>query len=120
MWKYREVPGKRINRLSNSRIRENILTGIAFPVKIVRGIAVTFQIKAGLFASWTMSKWDMVVCDFVEEVNFLLLEQNTSCNGVHRRISPSLVEETAVVVERVEKIKIGVGSQPFQATNFEI
>lgn len=49
-------------------------TRIAFPVKVVGGIAVTFQVEAGLLAGRTVGKWDVVVCDFVEEVDFFLFQ----------------------------------------------
>lgn len=48
----------------------------------------------------------MVVCDFVEEVDLLLFQQKTSCNRVDWRITPSLVEETAVVVKGAEEVDV--------------
>lgn len=67
-----------------------------------------------------MRKWDVVVRNFVEEVDFLLFQQETSCDRVHWCITPSLVEETAVVIEGGEVVDVCVGSEPFQAADFEI
>lgn len=36
------------------------------------------------------------------------------------RIAPSFVEETTILVERIEKIDISLGSQPVQVTNFKV
>lgn len=74
MWKYRDVPVEISNLVTSEKGREGF-TGIAFPVKVVGRVTVAFQLQSGLFASWTVSKWDVVVCDFVEEVDLLLFQQ---------------------------------------------
>lgn len=40
----------------------------------------------------------MPVGNIVEEVDFALIEQQSSSNGVHRSIAPTLVEEAAVTI----------------------
>lgn len=35
-------------------------------------------------------------------------------------VAPSLVEETAILVQGLEEIGIGLGTQPVQATNLEV
>lgn len=67
-----------------------------------------------------MGERDVVVRDVVEEVDLFLLEEQAGGDRVHRRVAPSLVEESAVLVEGVEEIDVGVGSQPFEITDFEV
>lgn len=67
-----------------------------------------------------MCEWNMPVSNLVEKVYFLLLQQKTGGNGVHRRITPSLVEETAILIQDVEKIDVGFRSQPIKVTNFKV
>lgn len=86
------------------------LTRIALPVKVIRWVAVAFQVKPGLFASWAVSEWYMVVGNFVKEVNLLLLQKQRSSNGVDRCVTPSFVEEATILVEGVEVVQVCVGS----------
>lgn len=41
----------------------------------------------------------MVISDIVEEVNLVFFEKETGSDGVDWSITPSLVEETTVLVE---------------------
>ena len=67
-----------------------------------------------------MSKWDMPVCNIFKEMNFLLFEQETRCNRVHRGITPSFVKEPTVFIQNVEEVYVSLGSQPIEISNFEI
>lgn len=39
---------------------------------------------------------------------------------MHWRITPSLVEETAILIQDIEEIEIGLRSQPIKVTDFKI
>lgn len=54
-----------------------------------------------------MREWHMVIGNVVEEMDFLLLEQKCGRNRVYRSVAPSFVEESAVLVQGVEKIYVG-------------
>ena len=57
-----------------------------------------------------MRERDMVVRNIIEEVNLVFLEKQTSSNRVDWSIAPSFVEESAVLVELIEIIGIGLRS----------
>lgn len=67
-----------------------------------------------------MREWYMVVGDIIEEVDFLLPEEECGSDGVHWSISPSFVKESAIFVKSIEVIQIGWRSQPVEVPNFEI
>ncbi len=62
----------------------------------------------------------MVVGDVIEEVDFLLLEEECGGDGVHGSISPAFVKESTIFVKSIEVIQIGWRSQPVEVSNFEI
>lgn len=78
------------------------------------------MVQAILLASRAVSKRDVVVGNVVEEMNLFLLEHESSCNGVHRRVAPTLIEETTSVVQGSEVVDIGIGPEPIQIPNFEV
>ena len=39
---------------------------------------------------------------------------------MHRRIAPPLVKETAILIQDVEEVKVGLRSQPIKVPNFKI
>ena len=49
-------------------------TRIAFPIEVVFGIAMAFQVQSRLFPCRAMCEGHMVVCDVVEEVDLLFLQ----------------------------------------------
>ena len=57
-----------------------------------------------------MRERDMVVRNIIEEVNLVFLEKQTSSNRVDWSIAPSFVEKSAVLVELIEVIGIGLRS----------
>lgn len=83
------------------------LTGIAFPIKIVLRIAMALQVQSRLFASRAMRKRYMVVCNVIKEVDFLLLQHKSSSNRMHWSVTPSLIEETPVLIETLEIVGVG-------------
>lgn len=71
---------------------------------------MTLVVQPVLLPGRTMRERDMVVCNIVEEVNLVLLKKQTSSNRVDWSIAPSFVEESAILVELVEVIGIGLRS----------
>ena len=67
-----------------------------------------------------MRERNVVVGDFIPEVDLILGKQNTSGNGVHRCISPSFVEETALAVKGVEIVKVLLGPEPVQTSDLKV
>lgn len=96
------------------------LTGVALPIKVVLGVAVALQVQSQLLAGGAVREGDVVVGNLVEEVDFFLLEQQTRGDGVDGGIAPSFVEEAAVSVQRLEVVDVFLGSQPVQASDFEV
>lgn len=96
------------------------LTRVTLPVKVVIGVAVATEIQTSLLVGGAVSERNVVVGDILEEVNLLLLKEKTSCNRVDRSIAPSLVEETTVLVKRLEEIEIRLAAEPGQATNLKV
>ena len=67
-----------------------------------------------------MCERDVVICDFVEEVYFALVEKKTGSDGMHWSITPTFVEETAVSVEALKKVNVSLGPKPFEVPNFKV
>lgn len=55
-----------------------------------------------------MCERNMVISNVVEEVNLVFLEEQTSSDRVYWSITPSLIEEPAVLVELIEVIRVGL------------
>lgn len=96
------------------------LTGIALPVKVVLRVTVTTELLARLLARGTVGERNVVVGNVVEEVNLLLLQQQAGGDGVYRRVTPALVEESAVLVERLKEVGVGLGPEPVQVANLKV
>ena len=96
------------------------LTRVTLPIEVVIGVAVATEIQSSLLISWSVSERNVVVGNILEEVNLFLLEKKTSSNRVDRSITPSLVEETAVLVKRLEEIEVRLAAEPGQATNLKV
>jgi hypothetical protein len=63
---------------------------------------------------------NVVVGNVVEEVDFLLFQSQTGCNGVDGSVSPALVEETAILVESLKVIEVSGAAEPVEVTDFEV
>lgn len=96
------------------------LTGVAFPIEVVLRVAMTFQLHPLLVAGRAVGERDVVIGDIVEEMHFFLLEEERGGDGVHGSVAPSLVEEAAVAVERVEVVEVGLRSEPVEVADFEV
>ena len=57
---------------------------------------MTFQIQACLLACWAMRERDVVVCNIIEEVNFRFVQHQARRYGMHRSVTPPLVEESTI------------------------
>jgi hypothetical protein len=75
-----------------------VLTGISLPVKVLLRVAVTFQFQPQLLPSRAMRKWDVVVRNIIKEVDLLFFEKETSRDGMNWSVTPSLVEETTILI----------------------
>lgn len=50
----------------------------------------------------------MVICDVVEEVDFIFPKEEAGGDGVDWSVAPSFVEETTVFVKSFEKVDVGL------------
>lgn len=82
------------------------LTRVAVPIKVVLGVAVALVIYPELLVHGAVGEGDVVVRNVVEEVDVFFRKKQCCRDGVDRRITPSFVEETALVVEVVKKVDI--------------
>jgi len=89
------------------RIGNLSLTRISLPIKVVLGVAMTLQIQSCLLASWTMGEGNVVVCNIVEEVDFVFLQKKTCSNGMNGSITPTFVEEATILVKSFKVIEVG-------------
>jgi len=96
------------------------LTRVSLPVEVILWIAVTLQFQSLLLAGWAMGKWNVVVGDVLEEVDFIFVQEKTGSNRMDWSIAPTLVEESTILVKRFEKVGVGFRSQPIEVTNFKV
>lgn len=78
------------------------------------------QVQSRLLASGAVSERNVVVGNVVEEMDLLLVKQDTSGDRVDRSISPAFVEETSVLVKRLEEIDVSLAAEPVQVANFKV
>ena len=81
---------------------------------------MTTELLARLLARGAVGEGNVVVGNVVEKVNLVLLQQQAGSNRVHRGVTPALVEETTVLVERFEKVNVGLGAQPVQVADLKV
>lgn len=60
---------------------------------------MALQFQSRLLASRAVGEWDVVIGDVVEKVNLLLLQQQPSSDRVYGCVTPSFIEESAVVIQ---------------------
>jgi hypothetical protein len=104
----------------NDKMHKSKLTRIALPVKVVLGVAGALEIEALLLARGAVSEGNVEVGDIVEEVNLALVEQQTRSDGMDGGITPTLVEETTVLIKGLEEIDVSRAAEPFQTANLEV
>ena len=81
---------------------------------------MTFILQPHLLVRWTVREGHVPVADVVEEVDLVAVEQQACPDRVHGRVSPPLIEEPAVFVERVEEVDVGLRPQPVEVADFEV
>lgn len=81
---------------------------------------MAFVVHSVLLASGAVGEGDVVVGNIVEEVDFLLFQGEAGSDGVDRSVAPAFVEETAVLVERLEVVNVGGAAEPVEVTDFEV
>lgn len=78
------------------------------------------QVQSCLLACWAVGEGNMVVGDFVPEMNLVFRKQDAGSDGVDGCVAPSFVEETAFVVESLEVVEVLLRPEPRQTSNFEV
>lgn len=81
---------------------------------------MTSQIQSRLLTGWAVGEGNVVVSNLVPEMDLFFLEQYAGRDGVDWCVAPSLIEETAIPVERLEVVKVLFGPQPVQASDFKV
>jgi len=81
---------------------------------------MTLQVQSRLLTSGAVGEWNVVVGNIVEEMDFVLVKEEAGSDRMYWSITPTLVEESTILVERLEKVEIGFRSKPIQVTNFEV
>ena len=71
------------------------------------------KVQPCLLSARTMREGYMIVRDFIEEVDLLLFQRDRGGNRVDWRITPSLVKETSIMVQRLKIIHVLLRAQPF-------
>lgn len=69
---------------------------------------MALQILPMLLACRAVRKWDVVVCNVVEEMDLVLGQHESGSDGVNRCIAPTLIEESAVLIQRLEEIDVSL------------
>ena len=116
--KYRDVPKQ---ELALERMdRRGRLTRIALPVKVILGITVTAKIQSLLRSRWAVGEGVMPIGDIVEEVQFRLLQQESSGNRVDWSITPTFVEESSSFVEILKIVHVGLASEKVEIAHFKV
>lgn len=81
---------------------------------------MTLQIQSCLFASGAMREWYVIVRNIVEEVDFFLVQKDSSSNGMDRSIAPTFIEESSILVKRFKVVDISFGSKPVEVTDLKV
>jgi hypothetical protein len=97
-----------------------IRTAVTVPVKVVLGVAGALVVETVLLASRAMRERHVVVGDVVEEVELILVQHQSSSDGVHGRIAPAFIEEATGLIQRREEVNVRVRAKPVQVTNLEV
>lgn len=79
-------------------VKESGCARVALPIKILLGVAVATEVKSSLLARGAVSEGNVVVGDIVEKLDLVLVQEQTSSNGMDRRVTPSFVEEATILV----------------------
>ena len=72
------------------------------------------------FSLWTMLERLVSVSDIIEEMNLVFPCEERGSDRVYRRVTPSLVVESALLVEILEELAICFTAPEVQIANFEV
>lgn len=78
------------------------------------------EVQSCFLACRAMGEGHVIIGDIVEEVDLLLLEQETGGDRVDGSIAPSLVEKATILVQRLEEIDVCLGAQPVKVADLEV
>lgn len=67
---------------------------------------MTPQLESKIFARRTVCERHVVVGDIVEEMDLVFGQQKARGNRMDRRVPPSFIEESTVLVETLEKVNV--------------
>lgn len=60
---------------------------------------MAFVLEPIVFASWAVSKRNMIIGNIVEEMDLILLKHESCSNGVNRSVTPSFIEESPITIK---------------------
>ena len=69
---------------------------------------MTFQLLPQSITGGAVCKRDVIICNIIEEMNFILFEHQASSNGVDRRVSPALIEESTILIKGIKVVGISL------------
>lgn len=119
----RHLTGKLLPALGPGEVVDGVeLRGarVVLPGEVCVGVADAVFLQTGFGGDGAVVEGDVVVAHVVEEVDLVLLQEQGCCDGVDGRVTPSLVEEAAGVVQVVEVRSVGLGSPEVQAGDLEV
>ena len=97
-----------------------VLTRIPLPIKVILWITVASQLQPRLLPRRAVRKRNMIIRNVIKKMNLLLLQHQSSSNRVHRSITPSLVEESSVLIQGVEVVGVCLASEPVEIADLEV
>lgn len=78
------------------------------------------KIQPRLLIYRTVREWHVVVGDLIPEVDLVFPQHDGGGDGVNRRVAPSLIEETTVLVQGRKVVHVLIGPQPVQTGDLKI
>lgn len=67
-----------------------------------------------------INRTDMKIRHIVKPVNFIMIEKQGSTETVDGGIAPTLIEEAALLVEKVKVLAVGLGTPEPQITDLKV
>ena len=67
-----------------------------------------------------MCERDVVVSNLIKEMHFTPVKQQASRDGMDWRVTPPLVEEATITIERIEIVNICIRAQPVEVPNLKV
>ena len=78
------------------------------------------QVQAALLVRRAVREGHVPVRNVIEEVDLVLVEHEARRDGVDGGITPPLVEEAAVAVQRLEEVGVGLRAEPVEAADLKV